>query len=104
MGKIIYKFFEFLRNYSKIIIDFEKKIMLPLNKKELESHQDAKAWVRDHCNYTGKFNVFNEIPAILKMLKLWLSFYDKRISKWVWGEIWMSWEKHRKVQHFLLPI
>ena len=39
----MYKFFEFLREHSKIIIDFEKKIMLPLTKKQLESHQDAKA-------------------------------------------------------------
>ena len=53
----MYKFFEFLREHSKIIIDFEKKIMLPLTKKQLESHQDAKAWVRDHCNYTGKYRL-----------------------------------------------
>ena len=32
------KFFTFLREHAKIIIDFEKKKMLPLTKEELKSH------------------------------------------------------------------
>ena len=35
------KFCESLRDYTKNIIDFEKKKMLPLTKEELKSHQDA---------------------------------------------------------------
>ena len=36
------KFCESLREHTKNIIDFEKKKMLPLTKKELKSYQDAK--------------------------------------------------------------
>ena len=36
------KFCESLREYTKNILDFEKKKMLPLTKEELKSHQDAK--------------------------------------------------------------
>ena len=36
------KFFESLREHAKSIIDFEKKNMLPLTRKELESHEEAK--------------------------------------------------------------
>ena len=31
-----------IRDYAKNIIDFEKKKMLPLTKKQLKSHQDAR--------------------------------------------------------------
>ena len=40
----IKKFCESLREHAKNIIDFEKKKMLPLTKKELKSHQDATEW------------------------------------------------------------
>ena len=68
------KLCESLREHAKSIIDFEKKKMLPLTRKKLKSHQDAKVcyiWgthfikkhfkdtnyrkVRDHCHYTGKY-------------------------------------------------
>ena len=68
------KFCESLREHAKNIIDFQKKIMLPLTKKELKPHQDAKLCyicgkgilknpsksinyrkVRDHCPYRGKY-------------------------------------------------
>ena len=40
-------------NYSKIMIDFEMKKMLPLTKKELKSHKDAK-----QCYICGKLGNF----------------------------------------------
>ena len=43
------KFCEFLRQFAKNIIDFEKKKMLPLTKKELKSHQHEKV-----CYICGK--------------------------------------------------
>ena len=62
------------REDAKNIIDFEKKKMLPLTKKELKSHQDSKIYyiygkrilkklsksidywrLRVHCHYTGKY-------------------------------------------------
>ena len=68
------KFWESLREHARSIIDFEKKKMLPLTRKELEPHEDAKICyiygtkffrklfrdknyqkVRDHCYYTGKY-------------------------------------------------
>ena len=68
------KICESLREHAKSIIDFEKKKMLPLTRKELKSHEDAKLCyicrirffkklfrdknyreVRDHCHYTGKY-------------------------------------------------
>ena len=68
------KFSGSLREHAKNITDFEKEKMLPLTKKELKSHQDAKVCyicrkrfikkfvkdknygkVRDHCHYTGKY-------------------------------------------------
>ena len=67
-------FCTYFREHAKIIIDFEKKEMLPLPKEELKSHQDAKVCyirgkrifkklsksinyrkVRDHCHYTGQY-------------------------------------------------
>ena len=67
------KFCESVREHAKNIILFEKKIILLLLKKELESYQDTKVCyicrkrfikklpkgktyqkVRDQCNYTGK--------------------------------------------------
>ena len=46
------KFCTSLREHTKnIIIDFEKKKMLPLTKEELKSHQDAKV-----CYICGKKN------------------------------------------------
>ena len=67
-------FCEFLREHAKSIIDFEKKNMLPLTRKELKSHEDenvcsfcgirlSKKILRDknyrkfryHCHYTGKY-------------------------------------------------
>ena len=38
----IKKFCESLREHAKILIDFEKKKMLPLTIEELKSHQDAR--------------------------------------------------------------
>ena len=38
----IKRFYDFLREHAKNIIDFEKKKMLPLTKKEVKSHEDAK--------------------------------------------------------------
>ena len=68
------KFWEYLRERAKYIIDFEKKKILPLTKEELKSNQDAKVCyicgnkifkklfksinyrkVRYHCYYTGKY-------------------------------------------------
>ena len=62
--------------------------------------------VRYHCQYTDKYsgavhsicnlklNVLSEILVDFHNgFKLWLSFYYKRLSKQVWGKIWMSWEK-----------
>ena len=43
------KFCEYLRKHPKSIIDFEKKKMLPLTKKEIKSHQDTKI-----CYICGK--------------------------------------------------
>ena len=67
------KFCTSLREYATNVINFEKKKVLPLTKKELKLHQDAAAcyicvkrflkkfsnnknyWkVRDHCRFTGK--------------------------------------------------
>ena len=36
------KFCQSLREHKKIIIDFEKRRILPLMKEELKSHQDVK--------------------------------------------------------------
>ena len=66
-------FCESLKEHAKCIIDFEKKKMLSLTRKELESHEDAKVCyicgirffkklfrdknyrkVRDHSHYRGK--------------------------------------------------
>ena len=41
--------FDSLREHAKIIVDFEKKKMLPLTKEKLKSHQDAKL-----CYICGK--------------------------------------------------
>ena len=43
------KFCDSLRKHTKNIIDFEKKIMLPLTRKESKSHEDAK-----ECYICGK--------------------------------------------------
>ena len=89
------KFCDSLRKHTKNIIDFEKKIMLPLTRKESKSHEDAKEcyicgkgmrtnakdihhWkVIDHCHYTRKyrdaadsiynlkFKIPNEIPVVI---------------------------------------
>ena len=34
-----------------------------------------------------------------KDIPVWLWFYHKPISKLVWGKIYMSWRKYRKVQN-----
>ena len=54
--KVLYLF----KKNAKNIIDFEKKKMLQLTKKDLKSHQDAKV-----CYICGslKFNVPNEISV-----------------------------------------
>ena len=68
------KFCECLREYTKSIIDFETKKMLPLTRKEFKSPEDAERCyicgikffkkffrdnnyrkVGDHCHYTGKY-------------------------------------------------
>ena len=63
------KFWESLREHAKNIFDFEnKKIIPPLKREELKSHQDARkifltkasqklnnCKVRDHCHYIGKY-------------------------------------------------
>ena len=68
------KFCKSLIKNTKSIIDFEKKKMLPLTRKELKSHEDAKICyicrirffeklfrdinyqkVRDHCHNIGKY-------------------------------------------------
>ena len=92
------KFCNSLREHATNILNFEKKEMLLLTKKEFKSHQDARTCYicgkrilqkltksknyrkfRDHCHYTGKcggaahsfcnlkFNVPNEIPAVLHL-------------------------------------
>ena len=67
------KFCDSLREHAKSITDFKKKKMLPLRRKEIESHKNTKVCyicgirffkkilgdinyrkVRDHCHYTGK--------------------------------------------------
>ena len=96
---------------QKNIIDFEKKNMLPLTKKESKSHDDennvifeekeSKKKFKDinyrkvrHCHYTGKyrgavhsicnlkFKVPNEIPVFFNKG----SNYDYHfiIKEWVW--------------------
>ena len=89
------KFCSSLREHITDVINFEKKKMLPLTKKELKLHHDVTVFyifgkkfakdknyqkVRDYCHYTGKyrgaahsicnlrFNVPNEIPQ--NMIKL----------------------------------
>ena len=93
------KFCESLREYTKGIIGFEMKKMLPLTRIGLESHQDVKVCyicrkiffkkffrdknypkVRDHFHYTDrgaahsicslKFNVPNEISAVFIGLQI----------------------------------
>ena len=70
-------FCESFKKHTKNIIDFEKKKMLLLTKKELKSHTNANVCyicgkrilekpskninyhkVRDHCRYTGKYSYF----------------------------------------------
>ena len=57
-------FCESLREHAKTIIDFEKKKMLPLTRKELESNEDAKV-----CYICGKsfFRNSLEIKIIAKL-------------------------------------
>ena len=75
MEKIVRKkFCESLREHAKIIIDPEKKKILPLTTEKLKSHQDARNCyicgkrilqklpknkdyrkVGDHCRYTDKY-------------------------------------------------
>ena len=50
------KIFDSLREHAKIIIDFEKKKMLPLTKEELKSHQDVKV-----CHICGK-KILKKLP------------------------------------------
>ena len=94
MGKIVWKSYDSLREHAENIIDFERKKILPLTKKELKSHGDAKEWyicgkriqkisksikyrkIRDYCHYSGKyrgaaysicnlkFKVPNKIPVV----------------------------------------
>ena len=94
MGKIVWKSYDSLREHAENIIDFERKKILPLTKKELKSHEDAKEWyicgkriqkisknikyrkIRDYCHYSGKyrgaaysicnlkFKVPNKIPVV----------------------------------------
>ena len=44
VGKTVWKNYDSLREHAENIIDFERKKMLPLTKKELKSHEDAKEW------------------------------------------------------------
>ena len=47
----------------------------------------------------------NESPVVFhQRLKLWLSFYHKRVSKVIWEVIWTSLWKYRKVQNLLCSI
>ena len=50
------KFCESLREHSKGIIGFEKKIMLPLTNKELRSYENAKV-----CCFCGKHIIKNPL-------------------------------------------
>ena len=50
------KFCESLREHSKGIIGFEKKIMLPLTNKELRSYENAKV-----CYFCGKHIIKNPL-------------------------------------------
>ena len=47
------KFCEDLREHATKIINYEKKDMIPLTKKEEKNYNNQK--VRDHCQYTGKY-------------------------------------------------
>ena len=38
------KYYDFLKEHAKNIIDFQKEKMLPLTNKELKSHEDAKGY------------------------------------------------------------
>ena len=66
------KFCKDLREHATKIINYEKKDMMPLTKKEEENYNnqkvcyickkefdksDKKHKVRDHCHYTGKYRV-----------------------------------------------
>ena len=97
-------------NKSKTKMTTRCKSMLHLLKKIFNKlSKGTYYWkVRDHYHYTGKdrgavhsacnfkLNVPNEILVIFHNG----SNYDyKRISKQVWGAIWTSWGKYRKVQN-----
>ena len=65
------KFYKDLREHAIKIIDYEKKDMIPLSKKEEENNNNQKVCyickkefdksdkklhkARDHCHYTGKY-------------------------------------------------
>ena len=50
------KFCESLKEHAKSIIDFEKKKMLPLARKDLKSHENAK-----ECYICGKYFIKNSL-------------------------------------------
>ena len=94
------KFSTSLREHATKVINFEKKKMLPLTKKERKLHQQmtecyacGKKFLTSllmiksiggaaHSLCNLRFNVPNEFPLVFSQwVKLWLSFYHKRISK-----------------------
>ena len=118
-----------LRDNATNVINFEKKKLLPLTKRELKLHWDVTACyicgkrfskkfakdinyrrVRDHCHFTCKYrgaahiicsSKFNLPKEILVVFhnELWLSLYDERIRKRDSRAIRKPWRKYRKVQN-----
>ena len=88
-----------LKEHATNIINYEKKKMLPLTKNnQIKMHQDVtfvekKFWkqfvkdknyqkVRDHCHFTNRFNVSNEIPIVFHNRSNYdYHFIIKKISK-----------------------
>ena len=84
------KFCKDLREHATKIINYEKKDMIPLTKKEEETYKefdksDKKHYkVRDHCHYTGKYrgtvhNICNlryKIPKEIPIVFHNVSTYD----------------------------
>ena len=72
--------------------------------------------VREHCHFEGKyraavhnicnlkFNVPNEISVVFRNGSNYDYYFNhKRISKRVWGKIWISKEKYKKYKTFSAP-
>ena len=127
------KFCKDLREHATKIINYEKKDMIPLTKKEKENYNNQKVCyickkefdksdkkhykVRDHCHYTGKYrgaahNICNlryKIPKEIPIIFHNGSTYDyhftiKKLVKEFEGNFECLWENTEKYITFLVPI